>query len=247
MSCAHCGSITCEGCAPQVIVAEIETAALLWQTASKHSLRTLYQTALQTAENASEVFADTGTRSLTKAAFFGVIVEVLAVSSTMIFYCALALLASPLFRRVVGTLPYFWPLFCVSMLVFSMALLVIHLIWAFSQEYGIKRAGGKVNLRDGAIFGLYACGWDLLTSPAGLLLAALYRGIFSGFPLIRSASRAPKLATAAHLDLRRALSTDQKKSVFLWSLVITGSAVLFGGFLLFLLLLSLMFIFLMAI
>ena len=144
-------------------------------------------------------------------------------------------------------IPYFWVLFSASLVLFSAGLLTIHIIWVCSQEFGVKRAGGIAQYKDAIIFGLYACGWDLLTSPAGLLLAAIYRSLFAGLPLIRTASRAPKLATAAHLEKRRGLSAEERKSAFFWSLLLTGGTVLFAGFLLFILLLTLMFIYLMAI
>ena len=58
----------------------------------------------------------------------------------------------------------------------------------------------------GLRFGLYACGWDLLTSPIGMLAALVTRGPRLGWAPVGAAARAPGLAQRAYLE--RCLGVD---------------------------------------
>lgn len=97
----------------------------------------------------------------------------------------------------------------------------IHALWGVGLEWGIARAGGQADMNRGIRFGLYACGWDLLTSPAGVWFQWRRVGLRKGFSHLRAATRAPRASLRAYLEECRKTSEKERKSA-MWTSILLG-------------------------
>jgi hypothetical protein len=83
---------------------------------------------------------------------------------------------------------------------FVVCMVGLHLLWGVCLDVGAQQPrAGKSGWQGGARFGLYACGWDLLTSPFGVFGSLLTRGPLRAWLPIGAAVRAPLLAQHAYL------------------------------------------------
>ena len=97
------------------------------------------------------------------------------------------------------------------------------------------RRVGSLGPRRGLRFGLYACGWDLITLPLGLAVTALV----SGFGAARRAAplglTAPRHAAEAYLTGMHGLTPDVARQAARKAAFLTGisalAALLVGGLL----------------
>ena len=71
-------------------------------------------------------------------------------------------------------------------------MLLVHLLWGVGLELALVWRGARRDLARSVTFALYACGWDLLTSPLGALLLVCSAGPRAGFLELRSAMRVPQ-------------------------------------------------------
>ena len=55
-------------------------------------------------------------------------------------------------------------------------MVAIHALHGLALDVGAKRQGSRARRARGLRFGLYACGWDLVTLPLGLALVAILEG-----------------------------------------------------------------------
>jgi hypothetical protein len=105
----------------------------------------------------------------------------------------------------------------------------LHALWGWSLEAATLSSPQRVVNRraQGLRFGLYACGWDLLTSPIGLLHGLVVRGPLGAWGPLVSAARAPRKALEGYLGGCRQLdATDRRLAVRRSMLVVAASLVL---------------------
>ena len=84
---------------------------------------------------------------------------------------------------------------------------------------------GTVSVSHGARFGLYACGWDLMTSPLGVVCALLLRGPVRGLAPIGAAARAARPAQRAYLTACRGFDEAAGRRALRLAMVVVGAAV----------------------
>jgi hypothetical protein len=82
----------------------------------------------------------------------------------------------------------------------------IHLLWGVCIELGARVDRVRPQFLRGMRFGLYACGWDLLTSPLGLLIGVTTSGWRPALQLMVLAARAPRKGLRAYTQDCRGLS-----------------------------------------
>jgi hypothetical protein len=100
-------------------------------------------------------------------------------------------------------------------------MLVLHLLWALSLELHIGLVARRgFHFRATLCFTLYSCGWDLVTSPLGFVLAWAQFGLRGGLQHLRRATRAPQLAMQAYLVSVRGLPRPQARGLALSSFVV---------------------------
>jgi hypothetical protein len=86
----------------------------------------------------------------------------------------------------------------------------IHLLHGWALDVGARRSGSPRQTNRSLRFGLYACGWDLVTLPAGLAMVAVLDGLSAAREALPLGWKAP--GRAAHAYLRSAYRLDEAKA-----------------------------------
>lgn len=236
IACARCGNPSCEGCSKDE---ELEApppggpSALPWEDPERRFASRLVETAELSAVRPDIAFGRLGAGRISEALWFALWCELVAVGSFTIvwglgFYAAFPfvarqMLSSPAVLILVGSILFGLTLFVVF----------VHALWGVGLEWGIARAGGKADMNRGLRFGFYACGWDLLTSPAGVWSQWRRVGFVEGVSHLRAATRAPRASLRAYLDDCRKVTEREKKSAMWTSILLGLGGVAAAGFLLF--------------
>ncbi|MEO6600842.1 MAG: hypothetical protein ABIQ16_13270, partial [Polyangiaceae bacterium] len=95
-------------------------------------------------------------------------------------------------------------------LVLLAAMVSLHAIHGAALDRAARRFGGR-NSGRGLRFGLYACGWDLITLPFGLLATALISGLGAARAAAPLGLTAPRQASEAYLCGHHGLSSDSAR------------------------------------
>jgi hypothetical protein len=223
VSCARCGKFECPGCSP---AADADTgAALPWEIQSGSLRKRLWQTAIASSMKPAQVFGELPEGRVGPALAFAMISEFVAVSSIGLLG-ALALW---------GIMPDIWArvltstsaLAVIGALVLgaSVIMVALHALWGFCLELGADRRHGA-RFVQGLRFGLYACGWDLLTSPAGVIQGLLARGPVGAWRPIAAAVRVPRVALAAYLEQHRHFDLAARRRSLRLSVIVLGTTLL---------------------
>jgi succinate dehydrogenase/fumarate reductase cytochrome b subunit len=164
---------------------------------------------------------------------FAVSCELLAVGSFTIVWGACFYAAFPFVARQMLSSPAVLILIGSILTGLTCFVVFIHALWGVGLEWGIARGGGQADMNRGIRFGLYACGWDLLTSPAGVWFQWRRAGFRQGLSHLRSATKAPRASLRAYLDDCRETNDRQKKSAMWTSILLGISGIGLAGLLLF--------------
>jgi hypothetical protein len=195
--CTSCGRGDCPGCGTaEGSWASGVIAIVPWERAQSPWSVRLLDTVQATTRGAEGFFRALPDGSVRPALEFALVTEALAVGSTTLALTPLLLSMKPglLFRclsearvahAVLGAM-------LVSMVGFSLLLVAVHALYGLVLGRGTSRS---LALR----FGLYACGWDLGTSPAGLIGFAVRSGPRAALGILKSAAAAPARSTEAAL------------------------------------------------
>jgi hypothetical protein len=144
---------------------------------------------------------------------FAFLCEALAITS---FFGVAAIAGFALFPRVMTNLLWSaqvlsWGLGLIAAL--SLGMVALHALWGEFLERGAQASGLSLDRRRGLQFGLYACGWDFLTSPFGMVGSGQRRGADFLAPVL-AATRVPRRAMNHYLvDCRRATERQRKRAL----------------------------------
>lgn len=221
--CTCCGLGSCGGCAPPPFAGD----ALPWEAGPGWWGGRFWRTAVLCGAQPERIFGSLQAGAVGPALAFALFAETLALASLLAAAGAIAWLVAPgLAERAMGT-----PAALVATLVVFagavLSMLLLHLLWGVSLDLGGRQAGGRLDLRQGARFGLYACAWDVLTSPLGLLCAVLSHGPGPGLGLVAAAARAPRPAQQAYLGSAR--SAHARRRALRCATAVLGTAALFAA------------------
>jgi len=219
IACANCGQVLCDGCAPKQAHEESDArpkarGTLPWEHKTQGSyLRSLTLTALETAHPDQACFRHRQAGSSLRALHFALAAETLAITSFALpwalGFCALfpklalRLAHSPQAVAIVGLI----------LGVLIVGVVMLHMVWGGALEWAIARQGTPAAYALGQRFGFYACGWDLLSSPAGLLLVSVYQGTSAARSALSAGIAVPRHALSAYLEEGRAIAAAQHRSV----------------------------------
>jgi hypothetical protein len=92
----------------------------------------------------------------------------------------------------------------------ALLMILLHALHGVLVDRAARAAGSKKRGR-GVRFGLYACGWDLVTLPTGLVVVALTEGLATTRRAAGLAVSIPSQATRAYLTGVHALPPDRAK------------------------------------
>jgi hypothetical protein len=195
--CAVCGRGDCPGCTLEASSASGVIAIVPWERPQAAWTGRFWQTVHATTRGAEGFFRAMPDGKVAPAFRFALVAELFAVGSTALFIAPLVVLAIPglLFRFLTqaSTRETVALSALVGVVGFTVLLLAAHAIYGLSFSKRILRTRA---LR----LGLYACGWDFGSSPAGLLTAFASGGFGAALALASSSVTAPSRAAEAALD-----------------------------------------------
>lgn len=229
--CACCGQTDCPGCSAPDSRAAV-SGELEWEVARTLSWSGLWRTAARASREPGRVFATLPEGRLAPALAFAVVAEGLALGSVGVLVFLAAWAWAP--ALVVG----WWVeqeggLFAAGALLAMVLVMVgLHGLWGLCIELGARGRGHRAQWLRGARFGLYACGWDLITSPIGVVLTLVTQGPRRCGRLLLAALRAPRLALDAYAVDNRGLDEAARRLGRRISVAVLGVLVLLTSLLL---------------
>jgi len=206
--CVLCGRGDCPGCIEERTGASGVIAIIPWERPQSPWPSRLFATVQATTRGAEGFFCAMPDGAVTPALRFAVLAETFAVASTAAVLAPLAVLGIPGLlirflangstRQSVGLATL------VGIVGFTALLVGAHAL------HGMML--GRVPSRTRAIrLGLYACGWDFGSSPAGIVAATFAGGIGAAGALLASSVTAPSRALDAALEGIFQLDDEQAK------------------------------------
>jgi hypothetical protein len=165
---------------------------------------------LLSVEQPDVTFGATGSMTWGRALSFAFLCETFALCSFGILGLLLGYLVMPLWTTQLLLTPSFWPAAGVLLSALVAGMVTIHLAWGRLLEQAIAAQGRPAEKLQGLCFGLYACGWDFITSPMGITCALLLRGRGAGGALL-AALRVPSQAMGHYLR-GRGLDEPERKA-----------------------------------
>ncbi|HYO95632.1 MAG TPA: hypothetical protein VER33_14020 [Polyangiaceae bacterium] len=238
VSCARCGSASCGGCDGKPKAAEL-VSTLPWESRSGSWCQRLWYTALASSTQPLRVFGQLPDGRLLPALTFALVAELVAIGSVGSAAALVSWAMAPeLFARLLAT-PSMLAVAAGALLIMSVTMVGLHALWGICIELGAGTTGSSARFRHGVRFGLYACGWDLLTSPAGVLQGLSSRGLIRAWAPITQAIAVPRAAVRAYVEQCRKLDPRAQRrgsQLTVWVLgaagVVTAVALLTALFLL---------------
>lgn len=223
--CATCLRLDCEGCRKPTH----GRAQLSWERGDGSLARRLWATTRQSvAVGSSGMGLDS--RHTLAALGFAVSAELLAAASLVGALALLATLALPAGLLSLLADVQVWSLLGLLTMGLCLFMVVVHLVWGLALELTLVLGGLRHQFRRSLSFALYACGWDLLTSPLGCALAVLGLGPKAGMAEVRKAMRVPRPAVAHYVTETRGLDPSRAAACVLLSfLAAVGFTLLLVG------------------
>jgi hypothetical protein len=215
--CAACGNPDCSGCGVEEPTNASGVVAIIpWERPGVALLRRLWQTSYLATTHARTFFGSLPDGDMSAALAFALVCETVAVSGLGLcaFGLALAflpdlpslLLGDHALRMAVIRGVSFGGLLLVA------AMVSVHAVHGLALDFAARRNGGRKRGR-GLRFGLYACGWDLITLPLGLLTLALLEGISSAKRAVPLGLTAPLKSAEAYLTGVHGLAPETARAV----------------------------------
>lgn len=202
--CARCGQPDCAGCEdPSELEGSGVVAIVPWERPGATWQR-LWATARATTIGADSFFAAMPDGPVRPAASFALLAELLAVFSMFVLLVPIAAIALPGVAAAIVSDPHlraralFW--MAVGVPALSVWMAIAHAAHGVALDAGARRHGGRSQRRRAIRFGLYACGWDLMSGPLGAIAAAFSEGRKAAGDALSASMRVPARATAALLQ-----------------------------------------------
>jgi hypothetical protein len=224
--CATCLRLECDGCGKPYGPKSV----LAWENREGSLLIRCWVTARQSVSSGVSSCLDV--RSPRRALSFAIASELAAALSLALSFFLVLLLAFP--SGAVFLLGQPSALLASGVLVLGLCafMVIVHLLWGLGLELGVWLSGGEWQPGRSVAFALYACGWDLLTSPVGALAAIASVGFKPGMAEVREAMRVPRAAVTRYVVEARGVSVDRANAVAIASFLpaaLFALAVIFAG------------------
>ncbi len=233
--CAICGNPDCPGCMHQEEPSHASgiVAIVPWERPGMGTPRRLWHTSKLTTLSADSFFAALPDGEVAPALRFAMLAELTAISGLCVMAVPIILAFAPwLFEAVsrdetLRMLAFRIIAFGVPAL--ALAMVIIHAAHGFGLDLGAKRQGAKITRRSrGLRFGLYSCGWDVMTQPAGLALLAITDGFKTAWHTAPLSLTVPRRATRAYLKGVHHLDEQAASSAAMLGAAIAGALVAAG-------------------
>lgn len=239
IACATCGLSTCDGCARDSEPPATHLPSLPWENDGASGAARLIDTCELTALHPERAFGELRTGSAGAALRFAIVCEVWAVGSFSLAWALAFFAFFPHLAARMASSPQVLLLAGSILATLIVFVVFVHALWGLGLEWGIARAGRPASVNLGLRFGLYACGWDFLTSPAGFVAELPRVGLLGSLGRVRAGARAPRPSLSAYLEICRKLTREEQRHA-IWTAIALGVvSVLASGSLLFATLLAL--------
>jgi hypothetical protein len=210
--CAVCGNPDCVGCGfDEPTNASGVVAIIPWERPGVGFFRRLWQTSTLATVHARTFFGSLPDGDVSPALAFALVCEAIAVSGLGLGAGLLALLFLPSLPRLILEDPTLRHTVVRGVLsgvfVLMFAMVSVHAVHGIALDAAARRLGGRSSGR-GVRFGLYACGWDLVTLPFGLLTTAFIDGIGAARRAAPLGLTAPLQSAEAYLIGLHGLTPD---------------------------------------
>ena len=202
--CAFCGDADCAGCEEATVTQSGVLAIIPWERTSAGLWTRLWSTANAATQGADSFFAVLPDGEIAVAMRFAVVAELLAVASMVALLLPIFALALPTLVLAVlhdadlriATLRWI----ALGVPSVSLWMVLAHVTHGAALDVGARRQGAASQRRRALRFGLYACGWDLMTGPLGALVTLFSKGFRATIGLAPLAMHVPGRATMALLQ-----------------------------------------------
>ena len=201
--CLVCGEADCVGCEDREQSRSGIVAIVAWERPGLPPLTRLWSTARSTTRDTEAFFELLPDGPVVPALRFAATCELLAATAMLVALVPIAAVFAPEWLRHVAfdapTRGLALRVLLFGVPAFAGFLVFLHTMHALAIDLGATRNGGVKKARSRALrFGLYACGWDLVMGPLGVIVVALKEGAKAAAGLVESAS-VPSRATRAFL------------------------------------------------
>jgi len=214
--CASCGQPDCPGClgVDEATHASGVVAIVPWERPGLSVLSRLWSTARLATLSPREIFSGLPDGGLRAPLTFGLLAETLAVAGLAPLFFGLMLLAPDMVQTAMrdpAVRAFLVRAASVAGPALALLMVVLHVIHGLAIDRAARRAGSRKRGR-GLRFGLYACGWDLVTLPLGLFAVALSDGPTAAGRALGAALTTPAIATRAYLGGFHALDPERARA-----------------------------------
>lgn len=225
VSCAVCGSASCVGCYERQVATE--ASPLRWEDPRQdaHWWRALWSTAEAITLAPEEALAEVNKGSVLQALSFALTAESVAVASLAYPLLGFVWLLFPEWSQQALLTPGGLALVIASVAGFAALVVVLHTAFGFAFEVALGNGQSKRDIKGTLRFSLYACGWDLWTSPCGVLMGLVFRSERRprGISIVFAATRrAPRAATTHYVKGLRGLSDQEAKKALRTAVLIAA-------------------------
>lgn len=233
--CAICGDAECPGCANQLENTHGSgvVAIVPWERPGLGFTERLWSTAQLATTSSNVFFAALPEGDLSSALRFALTCELLAVLGLGVVLAPLAFvlaphlahaaLSDPAARRELLRIAAC----CVPALAFSM--IVLHVLHGVGLDRGARRQGARSRRARALRFGLYSCGWDLVTLPLGLLVVLFSEGPRAVWRTAPLGMNVPAKAARAYLRGVYRLDDAQARAAARHGAALPAAAVVLGS------------------
>jgi len=234
--CAHCGDPACGGCLhdDEPTGASGIVAIVPWERPGMSAPQRLWSTAKLSTIGAESFFSALPDGEVGTALRFAVIAELLSVAGMGVVAVPVILAFVPWVFELLSRDPWVRSVVLRAVVVgvpgLALLMVAIHAVHGFGLDLGVRRIGGRAKAARGIRFGLYSCGWDLVTLPAGLAMLAITDGFGAARKAAPLSLTIPRRATLAFL--RGVYRMDEAGAVHAarFSIVMTTLLVTIGAF-----------------
>jgi len=215
--CAACGNPDCSGCLfEEPTNASGVVAIIPWERPGVGFFTRLWQTSKLATIQSRAFFGTLPDGDLSQALAFALICEAFAVGGLSIAGAAIAIVLLPDLPHLLFTDPTLRANVTrgvvSGILLLVLAMVTLHAAHGAALDFAAKRHGARKRGR-GVRFGLYACGWDLVTLPFGLLTLALLEGFNAARQAAPLGLTAPLQSSEAYLIGVRGIAPDHARFV----------------------------------
>ena len=204
--CASCGDPDCPGCVGQEEHTQGSgvVAIVPWERPGLAFSSRLWTTSQLATRSCKAFFGALPDGELLSALRFAIACEVFAVLGLVVAAAPIVLLVAPWLGTVLiedaGLRDLALRAFFCGVPGVALAMVFVHAVHGWGLDVGARRQGARPRKGRGLRFGLYACGWDLVTLPLGLLVVALTDGPRAALSTAPLGVTAPRHSSRAYLQ-----------------------------------------------